>query len=88
VREKSADIERNRKALQGPLATIYGEQIRHHLSSYCNRCSIGVSFLFCPLVDQRELVAVSRRQFGDFHKHTLNMLIALFGERSLHHLIC
>ena len=49
--------------------------------------AVAVSFLHFSLVNHRQLVALSGRQFGSFHQHMLDMLIALFGERSSHHLV-
>jgi hypothetical protein len=59
------------------LATIYGEQIRHHLSSHRNGCAIRVSFLLGLLVHQGEFVTLLWCQLGGFHQNTLNMLVAL-----------
>jgi hypothetical protein len=61
---------------KGPLPTIYGKEIRDHLSRYGNRRAIRVSFLLCFLVHQGELMAVFWRQLGGFHQNPLDVLIA------------
>jgi hypothetical protein len=45
------------------------------------------SFLLFPLVDHSQLMALSRRQLGSFDQRSLDMLVALFGERHTHRLV-
>src|SRR6266446_2274362 len=63
------------------LATIHGNQVSHELSCYGQRRAIGVALLFFPVVEHRQVRAVSRRHLGRLDQHRLQMLVALLRER-------
>src|SRR5439155_514461 len=69
------------------LPPIHGEQISHHLPSYGQRRSIGISFLLFSFIDQGQIMILSGCQLRGFHQHTLDMFVALFGKRGAHHLV-
>src|SRR5256886_14088032 len=69
------------------LPPINGEQISHHLPSYGQRRSIGISFLLFSFIDQGQIMILSGCQLRGFHQHTLDMFVALFGKRGAHHLV-
>ena len=57
-----------------------GFVVRHHLPSYGQRRSIGISFLFFSFVHQSQIVILSGRQLRGFHQHALDMFVALCGK--------
>ena len=69
-----------------PLSSIHGEKICDHLPRYRKRRSIGVPFLFLSFIEQGQIVILSGRQLRGLDQHTLDMLVALFGNRCAHRL--
>src|SRR5207245_2274415 len=69
------------------LPPIHGEQISHHLPSYGQRRSIGISFLLFSFIDQGQIMILSGCPLRGFHQHTLDTFVALFGKRGAHHLV-
>jgi hypothetical protein len=70
------------------LSAINGKQIGDHLPGYGQRRSIAIALLFFLFIDQSQLMILSRRQLRRFHQYALDMLVALFGKRGAHHLVC
>jgi len=70
-----------------PFFTINGQQIRHHLSRYGERCAISMPFLLLFLIDRSQFVTLVRCKLGSFHQYTLNLFVALFGEWDSQHFL-
>jgi hypothetical protein len=68
----------NRERYEVTLPAIDGEQVRHHLPSYGQGRSMGVSFLFLSFIDQGQVMILSGRQLRGFHQYSLDMFVALF----------
>ena len=61
-------------------SALDGEHVGDHLPGYGKRCPVLVPSLSFPLINQCQLMAVSRSQFRSLHQYLLNVLVPLLGD--------
>jgi len=69
------------------MPALHREHVADHLPGNRQRGPIGVPALQFSLPDHRQFMALPHRQFGCFNQHSLDVLVALLGDRHPHDLV-
>ena len=68
-------------------SAFYGQQIGNDLPCHRQGGPVAIASLYLFLINQRQFMALSGRQFRGFYQHVLNVLVALLGSGRAHHLV-